>query len=107
VRLGDVSVLIDGAPEDPRLTGLAGHAENAETITCRLQPEIMAVDWTGDAELGYVIREHAIRLLVVVCSDSQLLEIVTAIHPRGGFAHFLDGGQEQSDQYRNDGNNDE
>jgi hypothetical protein len=30
-------------------------------------------------------------------------EVVLTLHPRGGLADLLDGGQEQADQDRNDG----
>jgi hypothetical protein len=38
-----------------------------------------------------------------VASDAQLLEVIAALRACGGFADLLDGGQQQADQDRDDG----
>jgi hypothetical protein len=42
--------------------------------------------------------------VVVVRSQSNLLEIVAALNPSGGLSDLLDGWQEQADEDANDGN---
>src|SRR5262249_4672847 len=50
-------------------------------------------------------REETELVVVVVEGQPDLLEIVLALHACGRLAHFLHGGQEQSDQHADDGNN--
>jgi hypothetical protein len=45
--------------------------------------------------------------VVVVQGEGELLEGVLALHPGGGLADVLDGGQEQPDQQADDGDHDE
>src|SRR5262249_9064476 len=47
--------------------------------------------------------ELFIRILVVVKCQRDLLEVVLALHPRRRFAHLLDGRQQHTDEYSNDG----
>jgi hypothetical protein len=39
--------------------------------------------------------------------DSDLLEVVLAAHPVGGFPNFLDCGEEKTNKDRNDGDDDQ
>jgi hypothetical protein len=43
----------------------------------------------------------------VVAGEQDLLEVVGAFHPVGGFPDLLHGGQEQADQDGDDGDDDE
>jgi len=38
-----------------------------------------------------------------VAGDGELLEVVAALRPCGGFAHLLDGGQQEADEHGDDG----
>src|SRR5262249_9058103 len=48
-------------------------------------------------------RERAVGVVVVVKRQADLLEVVLALGAGGGFADFLDGGQEQADEHGDDG----
>src|SRR5262245_39956528 len=48
---------------------------------------------TGEAR-----REATVGRLVVVAGQADLFEVILATHASGGFAHFLDCGEEQSDE---------
>ena len=52
-------------------------------------------------------REAAVGVVVVVARQRDLLEVVGALHPRGGLADLLHRGQQQADQDRDDGDDDE
>jgi hypothetical protein len=45
--------------------------------------------------------------VVHVQGDAQLLEVVGALDPGRRLADLLDGGQQESDQHRDDGDDDE
>jgi hypothetical protein len=45
--------------------------------------------------------------MVLMKRQSQLLEVVDALHPPGCLARGLDGGQEQGDQHGDDGDDHE
>src|SRR5260370_38833 len=47
--------------------------------------------------------EGTVDIMIVVASQSHLLEVVLAFHAVGGLAHFLHGRQEQPNQDGNDG----
>ena len=44
---------------------------------------------------------------VILNGKTELLEVVLARHAGGGFAHFLDGGEQKPDQNGDDSNNDQ
>src|SRR5262249_11703848 len=52
-------------------------------------------------------REAALRVVVVVQSQADLLQVVLALGPVGRLTHLLDGRQQQADEYSNDGDDDE
>ncbi len=45
--------------------------------------------------------------MIVVAGQGQLLHLVDAFRPAGGFASGLDGGEEQGDEHANDGDHDQ
>ena len=45
--------------------------------------------------------------MVVVKGDADLFEVIFALGASGGFAGLLDGGQEESDEDRDDGDDNE
>ena len=52
-------------------------------------------------------RELAVGVVVVVQGQPDLLQVVLALHPGGGLADLLDGGQQQADQDRDDRDHDQ
>ena len=48
-----------------------------------------------------------VRAGVVVAGQGDLLEVVGALHTSGGFADFLDGGQQEADEDGDDGDDHE
>src|SRR5581483_9177486 len=54
----------------------------------------------------HVGRKKLVRIVKIVRGDAELLEIVLALRPRGRLAHFLHGGNQQGDQYGDDGDHD-
>src|SRR5262249_60104243 len=48
-------------------------------------------------------RQPLVYVVVAVQAEADLLEVVLAAGAGGGLAHLLDGGQEQADQHRDDG----
>jgi hypothetical protein len=50
--------------------------------------------------------ENAVLVLAVVDRQSDLAQVVARLHAGGGLADFLDGGQEQADEHRDDGDDD-
>ncbi len=47
------------------------------------------------------------HLLIAMERQTDLLQIILALQPRRRLAHLLDGGHEQRDQNRDDGDDDE
>jgi hypothetical protein len=47
------------------------------------------------------------RVVIIMNGESDLLEMVGACHPPCGFASGLDGGQQQSDEHADNGDDDE
>src|SRR5207249_5097413 len=51
--------------------------------------------------------QHLARVVEVVASQRQLLDLIGTGGPGGGFADLLDGGHEQADEDGDDGNDDQ
>src|SRR5262249_2573181 len=47
------------------------------------------------------------RVMVIVAGEGELLEVVGALDAVGSLADLLHGGEEETDQHRDDGNDDE
>ena len=52
-------------------------------------------------------REEAVRIVIVLHGQPELLQVVGALHAVGGFANLLHGRQQQSDEDRDDGDDNE
>lgn len=55
----------------------------------------------------FVAGQFSLRRFEVVNRQSDLFEVVAALHSSGRFARLLNRGQEQSDENPNDGNHDQ
>ena len=58
------------------------------------------VSFEGPIKAG---RKHLVGALVVVGREADLLEVVRAAHTSGRLTDLLDGGQQQTNQDRDDG----
>ena len=52
-------------------------------------------------------RKHIVRVVIIVESLTQLLQMIATLRPTCGFSSLLHGGQQQRNQNRDNGNNDE
>ena len=57
----------------------------------------------GQGKLARPRRKRVVGVVVVVAGEAKLLEVVAALHPRGGLADLLDRGQQQADEDGDDG----
>ena len=83
----------------------------SETPACQL---VLTGVWAADslvarrfAPPASAVRKEAHRVVVVVASQTKLLQIVRATHPVGGLANLLHGWQQQANQDRDDRDYDE
>jgi len=52
------------------------------------------------------LRENSKNVGVIVLGQSELFEVIGALHPPCGFPGCLNGGQQQGDQHADNGNDD-
>ena len=88
-------------------------AVSAQDSTTKSRTEIKADDATifsmtgclrqDVADPGLTAGETALRVVVGVQRQRQLLEVVGALHPAGCLADLLDGGQQKPDEDGDDG----
>ena len=65
------------------------------------------VDVAALAEHRAGRRKGVVRIVIVLDSQTNLLEIVGALHTASGFTRSLNGGEKQTDEDTNDRDNDE
>src|SRR5204863_166739 len=84
-----------------------GAAIQAVLLDVRQQVEKVGTKYAGG---GRIVadggRQVLVRVVVVVSGQTELLEVVGALHAAGGFAHLLYRGQQQPDQNGDDRNHD-